>query len=412
MASQGQEGDSCNVDHQPSSDSGKKSGKKPKENLRVVVRRLPPALPEHIFLKSIEPFQDQITDFYYIIGDKTLENNCFARAYMKFKTRESMVSFAAMYDGHIFRNKQGVEHQAVVELAPYQRNLKEKQDPRRNTYENDTHYQFFLSNLNKPPDPLPNVEKWLQQKENSLKETEALAATTPLQLYLMEKAAGSRKKRKEKTKDRKATSKGSKDGEVKVPKEKKNKMKTTASTTEDDVQEKQSAHGDRKHQDESKHLEPKNKNQAARLNGQQEKQKTDKTGSPGQETAPKALQEQEQAIKESISVNTRDNSKTKPVVSSAKSKSKDKLRTGGVYQIPAVRRLLQQQKALGDENQHKPKNVVKGRRSADDDADENQKAKNRKNFNDSNTAARSAPRLLVRIGTKPQDKKPDDANGS
>lgn len=35
MASQGQEGDSCNVDHQPSSDSGKKSGKKPKENLRV-----------------------------------------------------------------------------------------------------------------------------------------------------------------------------------------------------------------------------------------------------------------------------------------------------------------------------------------------------------------------------------------
>lgn len=99
-------------------------------------------------------------------------------------------------------------------------------------------------------------------------------------------------------------------------------------------------------------------------------------------------------------------------MSSAKSKSKDKLRTGGVYQIPAVRRLLQQQKALGDENQHKPKNVVKGRRSADDDADENQKAKNRKNFNDSNTAARSAPRLLVRIGTKPQDKKPDDANGS
>ena len=47
---------------------------------KVVVRRLPPALPEQVFLKSVEPFKDQFSEFYYIVGDKRLVvwHTCFA----------------------------------------------------------------------------------------------------------------------------------------------------------------------------------------------------------------------------------------------------------------------------------------------------------------------------------------------
>ena len=52
-----------------------------------------------------------------------------------FKDQESLHQFAVWYDGHSFQNRQGEVHSAVVELAPQQKHLKHKTDPRTNSYE-------------------------------------------------------------------------------------------------------------------------------------------------------------------------------------------------------------------------------------------------------------------------------------
>ena len=74
---------------------------------QVVVRRLPPALPEHILLKVLEQHMPHVDFFYYATGDPSLEKNCFSRCYMNFKTYEAMVKFSQEFDGHRFRNAQG-----------------------------------------------------------------------------------------------------------------------------------------------------------------------------------------------------------------------------------------------------------------------------------------------------------------
>ena len=92
--------------------------------VRLVVRRLPPALPREAFIKSIEAFSGQCEDFEYVIGDErcsrhrlrsnrlmflhSLGEHCYARAYLTFKTTDIAAAFSRAYDGHRFRNAQGL----------------------------------------------------------------------------------------------------------------------------------------------------------------------------------------------------------------------------------------------------------------------------------------------------------------
>ena len=81
--------------------------RKPAE-LKVVVRHLPPALPEHVLRKLLEPYMDQVNLFYYAKGDPGMEKFWYARCYLSFQSSESMVKFARDFDGHRFRNAQGM----------------------------------------------------------------------------------------------------------------------------------------------------------------------------------------------------------------------------------------------------------------------------------------------------------------
>ncbi len=47
--------------------------------VQVVVRRLPPALPEEILLRVLEPYRKDFDDFYFIVGDPTYATNMKTR---------------------------------------------------------------------------------------------------------------------------------------------------------------------------------------------------------------------------------------------------------------------------------------------------------------------------------------------
>ena len=121
------------------------------------MRRLPPKLPESLFRLSITPFLPDILDCNYALGDLTyadllsqpfnyflrtngarnhfleskskkkyltletprfdeiqsahcdssLGDQCFARAYLAFRSADRMLAFARAFDGHRFRNAEG-----------------------------------------------------------------------------------------------------------------------------------------------------------------------------------------------------------------------------------------------------------------------------------------------------------------
>ena len=59
-----------------------------------------------------------------------------SRAYCLMSSVDTLVEFHRGFDGHVFRSKAGVEHQAVVEFAPVQKTptkAKAKADARQGT---------------------------------------------------------------------------------------------------------------------------------------------------------------------------------------------------------------------------------------------------------------------------------------
>ncbi|KAF5348862.1 hypothetical protein D9756_009757 [Leucocoprinus leucothites] len=127
----------------------------PGERLKIVVRRLPPNLPEEIFWQSVS---DWVTDTtvswkaYYPGKPKKRANkeNISSRAYIAFKTPDQVSVFGREYDGHKFVDKAGIESFAVVEYAPYQKvpGEKKKPDSRHATIEKDEDYISFVESLN------------------------------------------------------------------------------------------------------------------------------------------------------------------------------------------------------------------------------------------------------------------------
>ncbi|EDQ85824.1 uncharacterized protein MONBRDRAFT_38659 [Monosiga brevicollis MX1] len=209
-----------------------KASKAPKENLRLVIRRLPPKLPEEIMMRLLAPYQQFFSNFYFVVGDPTLEKNCFARAYVKFNNRDAMLHFARGFDGHLFKGQDGSEHRARVECAPFADvPPKKAPDPLQGTIEDDPDYKRFLEERDAKPEALPSAEEWLKEHEAQLAELADPADATPLQAFvglkLEEKAKAKRAERrsKAKAKDKVKASKAS--ANTHHDKETKKKMWTT-----------------------------------------------------------------------------------------------------------------------------------------------------------------------------------------
>ncbi|KIL65246.1 hypothetical protein M378DRAFT_535188 [Amanita muscaria Koide BX008] len=153
------------------------------ERLKTVVRRLPANLPEDVFWQSV---QEWVTDetvlwkvFYPGKSKKRInKENIPSRAYIAFKNEELVAQFSKEYDGHVFRDKQGNESQAVVEFAPYQKISPEKKkvDARNATIEKDEDYISFMASLNQ----VENVEPVSVESLIAANQPPPMPKTTPL----------------------------------------------------------------------------------------------------------------------------------------------------------------------------------------------------------------------------------------
>ncbi|EUC62084.1 Smg-4/UPF3 family protein [Rhizoctonia solani AG-3 Rhs1AP] len=140
------------------------SGNTPR--LKVVVRRLPPNLPETIFWQSVAQWVTDESSSWklYVPGKlrtKLNRENTPSRAYVEFTTPEAVVVFNRDYNGHVFRDKQGNESVVVVEYAPYQKvpHEKRKADGKIGTIEAEEDFISFLEALNKPAEPTTDVNE-------------------------------------------------------------------------------------------------------------------------------------------------------------------------------------------------------------------------------------------------------------
>lgn len=123
-----------------------------KVKLKVVVRKLPPNLPEGIFWKAVSPWisrpkaliKEHIeeaaiddakanVEFAYFVPGKlkdgsrrginndSTSSHTPSRAYIQFTAIEALIAFHKGFNGHLFRDSKGSESIAVVEFAPFQR---------------------------------------------------------------------------------------------------------------------------------------------------------------------------------------------------------------------------------------------------------------------------------------------------
>ncbi|WVR08088.1 hypothetical protein IAU60_005134 [Kwoniella sp. DSM 27419] len=126
---------------------------------KLVIRRLPPTLPEDIFWNAVAPWVNENTCSWkrYVKGKAGDGNHdshpVHSRAYVLMSSPEALVELHRGFDGHLFKSKTGAEYQAVVEYAPVQRTpfmTKVKVDARQATIDEDPDYQSFLESLNAP----------------------------------------------------------------------------------------------------------------------------------------------------------------------------------------------------------------------------------------------------------------------
>ncbi|OWZ65478.1 hypothetical protein AYX14_06213 [Cryptococcus neoformans] len=126
---------------------------------KLVIRRLPPTLPEDIFWQSVSTWITDKTCLWKSFvngkaGDSTYDSHpVYSRAYVLMADPESLINFHRAFDGHIYKSKTGAEFQAVVEYAPFQKTplkTKVKVDNRQGTIDEDPDYLSFIESLNAP----------------------------------------------------------------------------------------------------------------------------------------------------------------------------------------------------------------------------------------------------------------------
>uniref|UniRef100_A0A182PDJ8 UPF3 domain-containing protein n=1 Tax=Anopheles epiroticus TaxID=199890 RepID=A0A182PDJ8_9DIPT len=184
----------------------KKSKKEgPPPMTRVVIRRLPPTMTEALFCEQIAvdgklPANDE---FYFVGPDWTLGHNASCRAYINFTNQEDIFRFTDSYDGYTFVDSKGMEYQAVVEYAPFQRPQKSrsrKKDPKCGTIEADTHFIAFKEALEKEQQEALHGRG---TQEFSFKiEQEEKTTTTPLLEYIAQRKQEKRDERRRKQEEK------------------------------------------------------------------------------------------------------------------------------------------------------------------------------------------------------------------
>ena len=125
---------------------------------KVVVRHLPPTLPEAVFWGACEPALAGATVEWrsYVAGRAQRERGgkeaIDSRAYIKFTSDQAVVDFNAAFNGHVFQDKAGVQSVAQVELAPFPRipTARPKRDPTQGTIATDADYAAFVKQLSEP----------------------------------------------------------------------------------------------------------------------------------------------------------------------------------------------------------------------------------------------------------------------
>ncbi|KAF9359899.1 hypothetical protein BGX26_011095 [Mortierella sp. AD094] len=154
---------------------------------KIVIRRLPANLPEHVFMDSIKTLAPETslerptTWVSGKVSKNPVKGNTFARAYIYFKNEKIALEFQRAYHGHVFMDKNGNEGRAYVEFAPFQKIPRDqrKADAKQGTIEEDPEYVAFLQSLNAEPVEAEKEMK-LSGTELLLKETAVNPKSTPL----------------------------------------------------------------------------------------------------------------------------------------------------------------------------------------------------------------------------------------
>ncbi|CAG8484534.1 3183_t:CDS:2 [Paraglomus occultum] len=171
----------------PKKSKAKRSGRnKHVTKTKVVVRRLPPNLPEELFKESVKKWaNEETTDWFRFhkgrISKSKNKEAIFSRAYFHFKLMEDVLEFHRNYDNHLFVDNRGNETRCVVEFAPYQKLPKErkKPDPRQGSIETDPDYLAFLELLKAEEIKEPSNDSGFTQLEKLESRLSNITTTAP-----------------------------------------------------------------------------------------------------------------------------------------------------------------------------------------------------------------------------------------
>ncbi|XP_058097668.1 regulator of nonsense transcripts UPF3-like [Magnolia sinica] len=142
--------------------------KDPFDRTKVVVRHLPPAIPQSALMEQIDSrFAGRYKWLCFRPGKNSQKNQQHSRVYIDFKRPEDVVEFAEFFDGHVFVIEKGTQFKTIVEYAPSQRTPKawSKKDGREGTIFKDPEYLEFLDLIAKPAENLPSAEIQLERRE-------------------------------------------------------------------------------------------------------------------------------------------------------------------------------------------------------------------------------------------------------
>jgi len=167
--------------------------KDPLNRTKVVLRHLPPSLPQQAIMEQIDArFSGRYDWVQFRQGKSSAKHQRFSRVYLNFMSSEDVVIFAEFFNGRSFVNEKGAHFKAAVEYAPSQRVPKalSKKDGREGTIDKDPDYMQFLEQVSKPVENLPSAEIQLERKE-----AEKAAAgkespiVTPLMVFIRQRRA-------------------------------------------------------------------------------------------------------------------------------------------------------------------------------------------------------------------------------
>lgn len=134
------------------------SPKEPKPRSKVVVRRLPPGLPEDKFWEAVHAHltPDAYDWACFAPGKASVKTVRLSRAYINFRDPNAVYEFQANFDGHAFVSDRGAQYRARVEYAPSQKVPgKGRKDRREGTLDKDPDFLDFCKLLEALPKGVP-----------------------------------------------------------------------------------------------------------------------------------------------------------------------------------------------------------------------------------------------------------------